>query len=221
MNGPMNIARLAISSTLGVLVFVAGVTHCPRAAGAKATDSGKPGRILIVRGALNVFSLGLDKLACRLSQRGYQVDVAPPMLAMNAAAAIAREYHGHAPLAVVGHSRGGKYCSLVPELWQEKGIPVALVVILDANVQQPVPGNVQRCVNFYVTHQLSVLHGHAVRAADRRTDLVNVNLADRSRSAAMPVVGHFNIDESPWVQQLILQEVRRSLASPPVALPRR
>lgn len=184
----------------------------PLIAGTRPTR--RADRILVVRGVLSVFSLGLDKLACELTQRGYRVDVTPPALATTAAKAIARECHedrSQGRLVVVGHSRGGKYCSIVPGMWREHGLAVALVVILDGNVRIPVPDNVERCVNLYTSNQLGSIHGGPVSATGTRTELFNIDITRVSRPHRVPPVNHFNIDDSTWIHKLVIEEVDRVL----------
>ena len=61
---------------LGTAIGLATTTGNRATVTAAPPPAYRPGRILVVRGVLNVFSLGLDGLACKLSQRGYRVDVA-------------------------------------------------------------------------------------------------------------------------------------------------
>ncbi len=183
---------------------------------ANATSGYRPGRILIIRGIFTVFSFGLDDLACKLSQRGYRVDVAPPELALIAAHTIEQECRNDpsmGPLVIIGHSMGGRFCCSIPWMWREKGIPVKLVVILDSNPNTAVADNVERCVNLYVTNNLGVFHGRVVSAVSRRTDLVNLDMTKVPRPSGVPAVNHFNIDDSDWIHGLIIEEVARSLDS--------
>ncbi len=198
--------------TLGLLVtFVA-------AAGRAAADPPlvrQPGRILIIRGIFSVFSLGMDSLACQLTQLGYRVDVTPPSLAPLVAQQIQEEYlqdPSAGPLVIIGHSMGGRYCCSIPWQWREHDIPVRLVVILDSNPQIPMADNVQRCVNLYVTNKLGMFHGQTVWSVNPRADLVNTDVTRLRRPAEVPAVDHFNIDDSHWIHQMVIHEISAALA---------
>ncbi len=177
-----------------------------------------PGRVLVIRGVFNVFSLGLDDLACKLAQQGYQVDVAPPELALLAAHSIQQQWRtdpARGPLVLIGHSLGGRFCCSIPWKWRESGIPVKLAVILDSNPQTAVSDNVQRCVNLYVTNDLGLFHGQQVRAVDRHTSLVNLDMTKVTRPPGVPPLDHFNIDDSAWIHQLVIEEVDRAMGVGP------
>jgi len=198
--------RSLVRVALGVTLVVA----LPWAITASDQPAERPGRILIIRGIFNVFSLGLDDLACKLSERGYRVDVAPPSLALMAAGSIQKECQQDpslGPLVIIGHSIGGRFCCTIPWKWRESGISVKLVVILDSNPHTPVADNVERCVNLYVTNNIGVFHGRGVVAADPRTDLVNLDMTKVTRPPGVRGVDHFNIDDSDWIHDLVLEEV--------------
>jgi hypothetical protein len=183
------------------------------ALGASGAETSRPaGRILIVRGIFNVFSLGMDQLACRLSARGYRVDVAPPSLAYLAAEAIEKERRSvpnAGPMVIVGHSLGGRFCCSIPWRWRARGLSVNLAVILDSNPRMAVPDNVRRCINLYVTNQYGVFHGQDVWAVDSRTDLVNLDMTKVDRPPGVAPVDHFSIDDSAWIQHLVIEEIDR------------
>ena len=190
------------------------VAMVPGGAVAQNVPARPPGRILIIRGVLNMFSLGLDELACKLSQRGYRVDVAPPSMALVAAESIAaecREDPTMGPIVIIGHSLGGRFCCAIPWRWKEYGLAVKLVVILDANPLTPVADNVERCVNLYVTNSTGLFHGQDVYAVDPQVDLVNLDMTKVQRPRGVPSINHFNIDDSTWIHSLVIEEVDRSL----------
>ncbi len=185
-------------------------------AAASPVPGRRPGRILIIRGIFTVFSFGMDSLACELAQRGYRVDLAPPSMASVAAQAIEQECRADpdsGPLVIIGHSLGGRLCCTIPWKWKRSGIPVKLVVILDSNPGTPVAGNVERCVNLYVTNHLGVFHGKRVHAATPQTDLVNLDMTKVPRPPGVPTINHFNIDDSPWIRELVVEEVVRALGN--------
>ncbi len=200
-------------AALGVVVIVV-LAAVGGSAGGNPAPARRPGRVLIIRGLFNVFSLGLDELACQLTQLGYRVDVAPPSMAPIVAQQIQDEYlrdPTSGPLVIIGHSMGGRHCCSIPWKWREHNIPVRLVVILDSNPETPVADNVQRCVNLYVTNNLGAFHGQAVWGVNPRSDLVNMDVTKVSRPPGEPALDHFNIDDSDWIQGMVVREVECAL----------
>lgn len=209
---------MALGVTIGVIVSTAAVAAEP----ATRTGAGRHGRVLVIRGLFNVFSLGVDDLACQLSQLGYQVDITPPSLADTVALHIEQEYlrdPSIGPLVIIGHSMGGRKCCEIPWKWREANIPVRLVVILDSNPEFRVADNVERCVNLYVTNDLGIFHGRAVVPEHGGTELVNVDVTKLPRPPGVPSVNHFNIDDSRWIHSMVVAEVERTLG--PHSLARR
>jgi hypothetical protein len=201
---------MVLGVTIGVIVSTAAVADEP----VRATGCGRHGRVLVIRGLFNVFSLGVDDLACQLSQLGYQVDVTPPSLADTVALHIEHEYlrdPSIGPLVIIGHSMGGRKCCEIPWTWRDADIPVKLVVILDSNPEIRVPDNVERCVNLYVTNDLGIFHGRAVVPDQSGTELVNVDVTKVPRPPGVPSVNHFNIDDSRWIHAMVVAEVERTL----------
>jgi len=210
MTKSMNRCALRLSLILGLLVATTLTAAAPRAPAAGT----RRGRILVIRGLTNVFSLGMDDLACQLSQLGYQVDVTPPALCDAAALLVQSEYlrdPSIGPLVIIGHSMGGRKCCEIPWTWRQHGIPVKLVVILDSNPDFPVADNVERCVNFYVTNQLGVFHGRPIASEHVGTNVVNIDVTKIPRPPDVPNVNHFDIDDSPWIHSLVVAEVERTL----------
>lgn len=214
MNQPLHHLRTVLrGAALSVVVF-GMLTTVGGSADANLARVQRPGRILIIRGLFNVFSLGLDELACQFTQLGYRVDVAPPSMALIVAQQIQDEYlrdPSSGPLVIIGHSMGGRHCCSIPWKWREHNIPVRLVVILDSNPEMPVADNVQRCVNLYVTNNLGAFHGQAVWGVNPRSDLVNMDVTKVSRPPGEPALDHFNIDDSDWIQGMVVREVEYAL----------
>lgn len=215
MNRRFKSLSLLLLSTVVTVVVLTGSSRTTVAA-TNAVAVRRPGRVLIIRGIFTVFSFGLDDLACQLSQRGYRVDVAPSSMALIAAQTIEQECRNDpsmGPLAIIGHSMGGRFCCTIPWKWRQSGIPIKLVVILDSNPNTAVADNVERCVNLYVTNKLGVFHGRVVKAVDPRTDVVNLDMTKVTRPPGVPAINHFNIDDSAWIHTLVIEEVERSFGA--------
>ena len=128
--------------------------------GTALADSRTPqrrGKVIIIRGALTVFSLGMNELGEKLEQYGLDVEVVADISAGRAASKLRSEYQRNrnvGPIVFIGHSRGAELGPKQARYLQRYKIPVKLVVMVDAVHQTSVPGNVERCVNLYHNNAL-------------------------------------------------------------------
>jgi pimeloyl-ACP methyl ester carboxylesterase len=93
--------------------------------------------VYLMRGFLNVFSLGMDTLAAELRSVGVSATVGSYFNWHEAAHAIAANYKAgqHGPIVLVGHSFGAdSVMHMGTDLGQE-GVPVALIVAFRCGVQ--------------------------------------------------------------------------------------
>ncbi len=128
----------------------------------QTTTTQRKGKVIVVRGAFTVFSLGLNDLGDKLTKLGLDVEVVPDILAGSAASRLHEQYMrdpNMGPIIFVGHSRGAELGPREARYLQSYGIPVRLIVMIDAVHRTYIPSNVQRCVNLYHTNSLGVLHG--------------------------------------------------------------
>jgi hypothetical protein len=173
---------------VAILVAVSGSAEA-------APDRGP--KVYLLRGFMNVFSLGLDELATKIESRGIRAEVYNHLSATRLADEIAGEYKSGKtrPVILVGHSAGAAaIVDLVGEL-QRAGVPVALAVTLDIT-SRPIPGGrVGTFLNMYAgTGALSKGPGF-------QGNLVNMDLSKD------PLVGHFTIDKVDAVQAIIMRYV--------------
>jgi hypothetical protein len=96
------------------------------------------------------------------------------------------------------------------------GKRVPLIIIVDANVIQSIPSNVDRCVHLHVTNPYGIFHGHPVRGESPRTEVINCDISNGQLSWFDGNVNHFNIDATDWVHRMIIDEIARTF--PPPAL---
>ncbi|QDU95898.1 alpha/beta fold hydrolase [Lignipirellula cremea] len=208
----MNARRISIRvAALSLLLLPGGL-----AADAQSLPC-PPGKVLIFRGIFTVFSLGLDELTGDLQNAGYDAQIAPPSMGVIPAATLREEYLAMAdrgPIVLVGHSMGGRLCLHVARWYQQAGIPVKLIVILDSNPLTTVPSNVERCVNLYVTNSLGVFHGSPVRGDDPRTPIFNIDVSKIPKPQQSWSVDHFNIDDSHWMHAVVRQEIAQAMGGP-------
>jgi len=116
-----------------------------------ATASAAP-HVYLLRGIFNV-SVGLDALAAELGRIGIAASVYGNDDAGQVAALAAQNYRdGSArPIILIGHSLGAGAVVDVARQLNAAGIPVRLLITLDPVGTNPVPGNVARAINLYVS----------------------------------------------------------------------
>ncbi len=112
--------------------------------------AGEP-RVLLLRGWFGVFSTGLDSLAHDLKSKGVKAEVAGHLHWRTAVADIVRERASgrSGPLVLVGHSQGANNVIDMARALEPHKIPVDLVVTLAPFMQDPIPTNVVRAINYY------------------------------------------------------------------------
>ena len=102
------------------------------------------------------------------------------------------------PLVLVGHSQGANNVIAMAQELQTRKIQVDLLITLAPYVQDPVPANVVKAINFY---QAGGWGAPLVAGPNFHGKISNVDMADE------PTASHINIDKSPRVQAMILREV--------------
>src|SRR5664280_27573 len=110
--------------------------------------------VYLLRGVLNIFSLGLDDLADKLRAQGIPVTVTNylnwPALVAEAAA----EYRSGRTktIILVGHSSGATALPDMVAHLDRLGAPVKLAIGLDSVFRTSLSGRVGRYINFYVAN---------------------------------------------------------------------
>src|SRR3954468_4942210 len=179
---------LAITITLLLLCFpaVAGTAN------AAAPASGA--RVYLLRGLMNVFSLGLDQIAAKLQAQGIPVTVANFVSWSSLAEQAAAEYKSGRvrTIILVGHSSGATVLPDMVAKLDQLGVPVKLAIGLDSVFRTGLSGHVGRYINFYIAN------GAGTRVEKRRGfqgSLENVNVQN------VPGVGHISIEKNQIMQQ--------------------
>jgi hypothetical protein len=189
--GFVALARGAAALTAALCIVVT-----MSAAAAAAPDRGP--KVYLLRGFMNVFSLGLDDLSAKIERRGIRSEVYNHTSASRLANEIADEYKSGKtrPVILIGHSAGAAaIVDMVGEL-ERLGVPVALAVTLDI-ASRPVPaGRVGTFLNLYAST------GALARGPGFKGNLVNMDMAKGNSG-----VGHFSIDKVEQVHNLILRYV--------------
>ena len=108
-------------------------------------------RVLLLRGWFGVFSTGMDSLASELKAKGIKAEVAGHVYWSTAVKDIVKERAAGntGPLVLVGHSQGANNVIDMARSLEANKIPVDLLVTLAPFMQDPVPANVARVINYY------------------------------------------------------------------------
>ncbi len=161
-------------------------------------------RVYLLRGWFGVFSTGLDSLAAELRSKGIKAETVGH-LAWKTTVSNIIKWHASADsgaLVLVGHSQGANNVIDMARLLQRENIPVDLLVTLAPAMQDPIPDNVVRAINYYN----SPGWGAPVTAdAGYRGKLTNINLGGDIG------IFHVAIDKNPRVQA----EIERAILAVP------
>ncbi len=179
-------------TTLGMLVvglFALGTN--PGAAESRA-------HVYLLRGLMNIFSLGMDTLAEELNRHGVYATVHGysdwPSLADRAAADYKAGKEG--PIILVGHSLGADAVMEMGAYLGRKGIPVALLVPFDGTKSFAASDNVARVLNLTQRDYAYMRRGPGFRGT-----LANIDVSSD------PSIDHINIDKSPRLHARVISEV--------------
>lgn len=160
----------------------------------------EPADIFLLRGLFGVFSLGMDSLAEKLTDRGYSPSVwgwtDAALVASNLIAGHSRGDTSH--IVLIGHSLGSNAVVQIAQSLAEKSIPVDLVVTFDITIEMSVPRNVGHFVNFFQHNGFGVA---ATPEPDFPGEFRNVDLS------AVTTLNHGNIDEAPRLQALVIDQI--------------
>ncbi|MES1154976.1 MAG: alpha/beta hydrolase [Pseudorhodoplanes sp.] len=192
------VRSLMLAALCGVALLVAGGV---RQAGAQQPARSAPEtRIYMMRGLFGIFSTGIDSLAKRLRDAGYNPRIFPwDQWGEIASDILDNSRAGDTgQIILIGHSLGSDSTIQVANAVQQANIPIDLIVTFDITQPLQVPRNVQRFINFF---QHNGFGTEAVPGYGFSGELQNINLtSDKS-------IGHGNIDEIPQLQQLVVQKI--------------
>jgi hypothetical protein len=166
---------------------------------ANAAAPGSDAHVYLLRGILNIFSLGLDDIAAKLQRQGINVTVANYVSWDSLANEAAAEYRSGRirTIVVVGHSSGATVLPDMVARLDQLGAPAKLAIGLDSVFQTSVAGHVGRYLNFYVANG----SGTAVQKTSQfHGELENVDVGGMG-------VGHLSIDKSEIMQRRVISAI--------------
>lgn len=172
------------------------------------------GEVHTMRGGLGIFSIGMNQLRTSVQEQ-YHVPASSTMWynAGNESHSIVEYWYQHKlkrPVILIGHSLGANEQIKVARNLDKAGIPVALLITVDAVSQTIVPANVKHALNIYKPGFVPMFSGLKLRAVNpsaTQIDNINVNTLKNVK------VNHFTIDKDKIVQAMILAEVEKVLSN--------
>lgn len=192
----LSAAGLAV---LGLLLPAAA----SRSAAGEPQHEGAPSRahVYLMRGLMNIFSLGMDQLAAQIARRGIEAGVYNHVQADEIVGVITARYRAgdHGPVILIGHSLGADAVMTMAQALDRRGVPVALVIPFDGTASYPAPKNVACVLNLTQRVYARVRPGNGFHGK-----LTNVDVSGTAG------IDHFTIDKSPRLQAYALNSVVRA-----------
>ena len=157
-----------------------------------------PVQVYLLRGLLNVFSLGMDSLAEELQRAGISATVANHTSWQSIADDIVANYRAgrRGPIVLMGHSLGADAVMVMGEYLGQRGVPVALIVPFDGREPHAATANMARVLNFYKSSDVIITKGPGFHG-----ELNNYHAAD-------PNITHLNIDKNLRFHAIVVSKVR-------------
>ncbi|HVE51389.1 MAG TPA: lipase [Casimicrobiaceae bacterium] len=157
-------------------------------------------QVYLLRGWFGVFSTGLDTMAEDLRVKGIQAEAIAHVAWKSTVSKVLKERAAGktGPLVLIGHSQGANnVIDMARELETHK-VPVELLITLAPWLQDPVPANVARALNYYQSGGWGT-----PLTADRgfKGELANIDMGSDLGTF------HINIDKSPKVQAEVVSAI--------------
>jgi hypothetical protein len=179
----------------------------PKSAPKRGTAQSGAGHVYLMRGLLNIFSLGMDDLAAKIQAKGISATVHNHSEWQAIADDIAAKYKAgrHGPIVLVGHSLGADAVMFMAEYLGKKGVPVALVVPFDGTGSFAASSNVGQVMNLTQRD-----YAHMRRGAGFRGQLNNIDVSSYG-------VGHIDIDKSDRLHAMVLTRIQGVIRGRPAS----
>jgi alpha-beta hydrolase superfamily lysophospholipase len=155
--------------------------------------------VYLLRGLLNIFSLGMDSLADELKGRDVDATVHGYSGWQTLADQAAADYKAgkEAPIILIGHSLGADAVMEMAAYLGRKGVPVALVVPFGCTKSFAASDNVARVLNLTQSATYANVRG----GPGFHGTLATVDVSSD------PDIDHINIDKSPRLHARVVAEV--------------
>jgi hypothetical protein len=169
-----------------------------------------PAKVYLLRGFLNVFSLGMDDLATKLQADGISATVMNHADADFVASRILTTYNAgdHGPVVLIGHSLGADAIVAIADALARYNVPVALLVLFDGTEPHQIPANVATAINY-------TKHFMVAQEPGSRSSVSNVDLSGDAG------IDHLSIDTAPALQTQTLNYILQAISAVPREPPSR
>jgi hypothetical protein len=176
----------------------------PSSTARKYPQAQGPAQIYLLRGFLNVFSLGMDDLARKLQANGISATAMNHADADFVASRIMTTYNAgdHGPVVLIGHSLGADAVVDVADALARYNIPVALLVLFDGTEPHQIPVNVAAAINY-------TKHFMITPASGSGSSVSNVDLSGDAS------IDHLSIDTAPALQEQTLNYILQAASAVP------
>lgn len=170
----------------------------PKAAPKRTTSTYSAGHVYLLRGLMNIFSLGMDDLAAKIQAKGIGASVYNHSEWQAIADGITARYKAreHGPVVLVGHSLGADAVMYMAEYLGKKGVPVALVVPFDGTGSFAASANVSQVYNLTQRD-----YAYMRKGAGFRGQLNNVDVSGQG-------YGHIDIDKSARLHAQVIGRIQ-------------
>ena len=182
------------------LLLLLPIGASPARAMKDSTSAASTAHVYLLRGVLNIFSLGLDDIAAQLRAQGIPVTVANFASWSSLADEAAAGYKSGRlkTIILVGHSSGATALPDMVARLDQLGAPVKLAIGLDSVFRTRLSGRVGRYINFYIANG----NGEPVaKTGQFQGKLENINVQN------VPGVGHMSIEKNQIMQRKVISEI--------------
>lgn len=192
----------AVTMVVAAIVYFSGsqwaVSQQANVPSRSAAQSRSAPQVYLLRGFLNVFSLGMNTLAAKLQSRGISAVVTNYTEWRSLADEIAAGYKAgrRGPIVLMGHSFGADAAMEMGEYLGRQGVPVALIVPFDGTSSHAASANVARVLNLYKSPGVEITRGPGFRG-----QLTNYYITD-------PNVTHSDVDDLPNLHAMVIARIR-------------
>jgi thioesterase domain-containing protein len=209
------VAPFALVSALLLAALPAETMANPQTSKPAAAKPGKAAptkvttdtRVYLLRGLLNVFSLGMDALQERLSLMGFDAEVDNHNGWLTIANKIVddRKKGHNGAVVLIGHSLGADVLFQLTERLEKDNVPVRLVVFFDPTISHDISRNVEHALNLY---QLNGFGRKVTAPKGYKGELVNMDLSGDAS------IGHGSIDKSEKLHDLVIAKIMKVAVGP-------
>src|SRR5215469_409819 len=170
-----------------IKVTAPGTTTAPGKPAALGNAASRP-HVYLMRGLMNIFSLGMDQLAGQIAGSGIDASVYNHSVAESVVGSIVQRYRGgdHGPYILVGHSLGADAVMTMTQQLNLQGVPVPSNGTTSAT---GTPSNVACVLNF-----TQRAYAYMQAGAGFHGKLSNVDVSSDTS------IDHVTIDKSPRLQ---------------------